>query len=601
MSLNGVLGRNGRRNGRNGRRNGRNGRNGVLGNSLVNTANGFTNGKVRVRRADPKQLYHHCKSTGAECPQDVINKFEHRTPADKILIWGSSGVYFGNLGIGTGSGSGGGVFFGGRPALGRPGIPTGTLGPRDILPIDPSAGHNIPLEQPFGGFGSGTGAGDIELRAFEGFGSQSGVTRPTTSSGGTRIIETTFTEDPSIAAGGPPTQPGTTGEAPTFPTETTEVTIIPNVFDESGNGVDIQVIDPQPVDPGTHVITRTQYSNPTFEIDINTSINAGETSASDEVLVGVEPGGTDVGNYGEYIELTDFSSRDTIVAPRGEPEVEETEFMTSTPERPAVRERMPIRPYGRQYQQVRLSEPAVLVLQENPAFQADVSVIFAEDLERIASGALDFEGLTRLGRPHLQRRPTTGIRVSRIGTRRGTVHTRSGVEIGSAAHFFSDISPIGRPIEPEDAIEMDLIGEQSGEATVVSGPDTGHSMNVDLTALGDNIDNEFHEDNLLEEGDEDEVGENLQLIYYTGDEVDVFTEQVTVPLTTGRVEKPPTVIFSDDGDHVVYPGSDKDRPIPAYPDVTPRVLIDIYGGLDYDLHPSLLRRRCKRRHKCIYY
>lgn len=594
-------GRNGR-NGRNGRRNGRNNKNG-LGNSGSSGGRSGNlegvNGKayVRVRRADPTQLYKYCKGTGSECPEDVINKFEHKTPADKILIYGSSGVYFGNLGIGTGRG-GGGVTFGAPAWAGRPGLPTGAVGPRDIFPIGSEGygGHNIPYERPFEGFGVQSGvrpqptfpssvpSEEIPLLPM---GPDTTVT--TDISGGTGVIETTFTQDPSLIPEAPPP------DVPPFDSGSTEITTVPGRFDYGGGGIDTAIIEQTPhPDPVNEVVSRTQYSNPTFEVEISTPVS-GETSAADQIVVGAERGGVSVGESGEWIPLQEFSSRDTVVAPGRA--AEETEFMTSTPERP-VRERMGIQPYSRRLQQVRLSEPATLILAENPAFQRDVTVIFEDDLAEIARGNLDFEDLTRLGRPHYQRRPT-GLRVSRIGARRGTVHTRSGVEIGSSAHFYTDLSPIA-PVEPIDEIEMDILGEQSGEATIISGGDRGHSVNVDLTALGDNIDNEMQESNLLEEGDEDEVATNLQLVFSTGGEE---VEMVTVPISTGSIDKPPTVIFGDDGDHIHYPGPDADRPvIPAYPDVTPRVLIDVFGpGYDFSLHPSLLRRKCKRRHKCIYY
>ncbi|AOY65118.1 L2 [Equus caballus papillomavirus 8] len=59
----------------------------------------------RRKRASPADLYRTC-ATG-DCPPDVKNIYEHKTVADKILQYGSLGVFFGRLGIGTGSGGGG--------------------------------------------------------------------------------------------------------------------------------------------------------------------------------------------------------------------------------------------------------------------------------------------------------------------------------------------------------------------------------------------------------------------------------------------------------------------------------------------------------------
>ncbi|QDA34091.1 L2 [Hemidactylus frenatus papillomavirus] len=63
----------------------------------------------RSKRASATQLYNDCKLTRtcAQAPPDVVAKFEHNTLADKILKYGSAGVYLGGLGIGTTGGSGG--------------------------------------------------------------------------------------------------------------------------------------------------------------------------------------------------------------------------------------------------------------------------------------------------------------------------------------------------------------------------------------------------------------------------------------------------------------------------------------------------------------
>ncbi|CAA75467.1 L2 protein [Human papillomavirus 77] len=60
----------------------------------------------RRKRASATELYKTCKAAGT-CPPDVIPKVEGTTLADRILQWGSLGVYLGGLGIGTGTGTGG--------------------------------------------------------------------------------------------------------------------------------------------------------------------------------------------------------------------------------------------------------------------------------------------------------------------------------------------------------------------------------------------------------------------------------------------------------------------------------------------------------------
>nr|CDK37002.1 L2 protein [Human papillomavirus type 6] len=96
----------------------------------------------RRKRASATQLYQTCKLTGT-CPPDVIPKVEHNTIADQILKWGSLGVFFGGLGIGTGSGTGGRT---GYVPLGTSAKPSITSGPmarppvvvEPVAPSDPS-------------------------------------------------------------------------------------------------------------------------------------------------------------------------------------------------------------------------------------------------------------------------------------------------------------------------------------------------------------------------------------------------------------------------------------------------------------------------------
>lgn len=89
----------------------------------------------RRKRASPTDLYRTCKQAGT-CPPDIIPRVEQDTLADRILKWGSLGVFFGGLGIGTGSGTGGRTGY----------IPVGTrpttvvdvgLAPRPPVVIEP--------------------------------------------------------------------------------------------------------------------------------------------------------------------------------------------------------------------------------------------------------------------------------------------------------------------------------------------------------------------------------------------------------------------------------------------------------------------------------
>ena len=122
----------------------------------------------RRKRASATQLYQTCKASGT-CPPDVIPKIEGRTWADQILKWGSTGVFFGGLGIGTGAGSGGRTGYvpiGTRPPVVaepgpaiRPPVVVDTIGPTDpsvISLLEESAVIDssipVPTDTSHGGF-----------------------------------------------------------------------------------------------------------------------------------------------------------------------------------------------------------------------------------------------------------------------------------------------------------------------------------------------------------------------------------------------------------------------------------------------------------------
>ena len=122
----------------------------------------------RRKRASATQLYRTCKASGT-CPPDVIPKVEGTTLADRILQWGSLGVFLGGLGIGTGSGTGGRTGY--VPISTRPGTVVDVSVPAKppvvidpVGPSDPSivnlledssiinAGSTVPTFSGTGGF-----------------------------------------------------------------------------------------------------------------------------------------------------------------------------------------------------------------------------------------------------------------------------------------------------------------------------------------------------------------------------------------------------------------------------------------------------------------
>uniref|UniRef100_A0AAU7E2L2 Minor capsid protein L2 n=1 Tax=Mops bat papillomavirus TaxID=3141892 RepID=A0AAU7E2L2_9PAPI len=490
---------------------------------------------------------------GLDCPPDIKNKFEQNTPADRILKIGGTVIYLGGLGIGTGKGSGytpirggGGVRVGVDSGVARPGLPPGTVGPLDIIPIDPGGPAIVPRVP---------------------YIPNEGIPYPEFPS----IVE-------EIELFRPPDVPGR------LPGEVPSTTIT------SGDAV-------LEVEQVPHIIARTQYDNPSFEINITTSINGPpETSAPDHVLVYSELGGVDVGGAvvrggAEEIELRDFTPSFSESTQR------ETTFTTSTPDPIVYRPEVPrpLRPYGRQLQQVRvrdarfLDRPSELISSnvfENPAFEDDVSLEFERGLAAIAEDR-DFQDVVRLSRPSFARR-TEGLRVSRIGNRAGTVRTRSGIEVGGLTHFYYDISDINAP----DTIEMSLLGEQSsGPRTQLVDDGTSSFEVIDLADIGQQVPDEELLDVI-----EDTTGSSLQLIIEGAEDTGRTVIDLPIDLT---IRRGPHFYPDVGGVAVLYPsGDNKVKPAVIPGDlITPiePIFPGFLGSLDYDLHPSLYPKKKRKR------
>ena len=115
----------------------------------------------RNKRDSATNLYRNCQISG-DCPPDVKNKIEGETLADRLLKWFGSFIYLGNLGIGTGRGTGG--TFGYKPITPaapksiptapslRPNVLIDPLGPVEAIPVDvsvvdPSGPAIVPLAE----------------------------------------------------------------------------------------------------------------------------------------------------------------------------------------------------------------------------------------------------------------------------------------------------------------------------------------------------------------------------------------------------------------------------------------------------------------------
>lgn len=377
----------------------------------------------RRKRASPTDLYKTCLQ-GGDCIPDVKNKFENTTIADWLLKIFGSIVYFGNLGIGSGKGSGGSFGYrplgsagSGRPAqelpITRPNVVIEPIGPQSIVPIDPGASSIVPLAE--GGIdtsfitpdaGPGVGGEDIELFTF---------TDPATDVGG--------------VSGGP------------------------NIISTQEN--ETAIIDATPTVPPRQILYDS-YSNTLFETHVNPFLNNSLNTTN--IFVDPQLAGETIGeNVFENIPLEDLSLQSIPTE--------------STPVRPGRVLRTPAqRSYNRFMEQYPiqsvdfLRQPSRLVQFEfeNPAFDPDISLEFQRDVNRLeAAPNVAFADIAYLSRPRLSLTSEGLVRVSRIGTR-AALQTRSGLTVGPQVHYFMDISAI-----PSENIELQPLGTLDSTNTVV--------------------------------------------------------------------------------------------------------------------------------------
>lgn len=498
----------------------------------------------RRKRASPTDLYKQCQ-LGADCPTDVKNKIEGDTWADRLLKWFGSVIYLGGLGIGTGKGTGGASGY--RPLD----TPVTGRGPSTNLPIRPS----VPVE--------------IVPETIP------GLINPEAPS---IIPLTDLTVEPSVVidagVGGPVTG------------VTEDITVVI----EADNPVfDINTVQSRPT-----VVTS---PNEAAVLDISSSTppprrvvlqNAPETirpletimrAEVENVFVDPQSSGATVGNY-EEIELGIFN----------EPSTFEIEYpSTSTP---SIMDRITgtmRQYYNRFVQQVPVRNPAflgqpsrlVVFENENPAFTPDeLTLRFQEDVAEVAAAPEpDFSDVRVLHRQILSETPGGTIRASRLGNR-GTILTRSGTQIGQTVHFYYDISAI----DTAESIELLPINMSNESVIADSLAETEFTEMFSGNILAT-------EDNLSEVSDYSFSNSHLIL---TSSE----TEDASI-IIPGFISGPVKFFFPSLADSitVLYPNQYSYN-IPLAKLTTPVADI-IYSpnlsSIDYDLDPSLLPKRKRRR------
>lgn len=514
----------------------------------------------RVKRDSVENLYKKC-ATG-DCPEDVRNKVEGTTLADKILQWFSSVFYFGGLGISTGKGTGGstgytplggttrGVNIGSGGAIIRPTIPVEPLGPLDILPVDVQSPIETPIE----------------------------VLRP---------------EDPSVFTPAPfPTDELPNLDITVSSTQDPISDLAPSIT-PNRTVTDNAVIEVSPVGSApTGAVSTSEFTNPAFTSFQVVPTTLGESSDPVSSIIHFDLGGSIVGGGPDvqYIEM------EVLNTGPEEFEIEEA-YTTSTPTGGGASKALKAF-YHRFTKQVPtrspafLSQPSRLAQFEftNPAFEDTSISLSVQDVPEAAPDA-DFSNLRRLSAPQYYRGPEGRVRVSRLGRLQG-MRTRSGLELGAPVHYFQDISSISEG----GGIELaTLHGSHSGNVIdlIDSSVDTTPVL-VNEGGLEDIAIEQYSDDQLLDTDSADFSNSRLIVRGTRNSVVAVpsFTEQpIKVYITDYTSDVPFTNEVLDPTSKTPYvvPNSSI---VPLYPS-TP-VLVS-YDDSEWHLYEPSLRKRRKRK------
>ena len=530
----------------------------------------------RTRRDTVENLYKSCRM-GGDCPPDVVNKVERKTLADILLQVFSSVIYLGGLGIGSGKGSTGNV--GVRPIPEIPPVrrlPDTTvveeipLTDITVRPRPPASGRETPFSVPIDRIGAGfrprdpTGIKPID------------VVDPSSPS----IV--TLQEglpDSVITISDPNLETGDTIVANIdVITDTSSIASHPTVIQGFEENISLLAVNPA-VPPPTEVVF--SISEPTVDPFITIQSIAGHIDPSFNVYVDPNSTGDDI-IFGEEIPLDP-------ITPRAEFEIEDI-AKTSTPEERIQRAFNQARQFYRKHiQQVRTRNlnflgdvsRAVQFGFENPAFDPEITLEFEKDLGTLAAAPdSDFADITKISRPYITSTPEGTVRVSRLAERAG-MSTRSGTVLSQNVHYYFDISEIPAAESAE-----------SYELRPLSGVFSEPTNNVDI--MESVFVNELEP--IAEEELMDVYNDNFSdahLIFNnTEQEDDIFSS----PALISDVGVRTLPLYSDI--IISEPNLNRDTtfnipPIPYSP-LEPSNGI-IFDSVDFYLHPSLRKRKRKKR------
>lgn len=511
---------------------------------------------IRKVRASVQDIYNKGCKTGGYCPDDVRNKVESTTLADRLLQWLGSIIYLGNLGIGTGKGTGGPTGYTPLGGVTGPKITSEVTVPRPTVPLDPLGGtQGIPLD----------------------------VLEPTVSSivplseGG--LPEVTIVD--AAPDFGPPEIDITTHSQPANPTLTPHPAVINT---EESVLTDIQ--------PGPSAPTRISVNigvRPSDTVQLHVVPDSG-VSLNNSVFV--DPLSTShTVTWGEEIPLNPIRPfEDMEILTQDPPTASSPIESFSTSFRRVTNRARDL--YNRYVEQRPtrninfLSRPsqAVQFEFENPAYdEEDITRLFQQDINEVtAAPDPDFQDVYLLGRARYSETPEGTVRVSRLG-RQGTMKTRSGLQVGRRVHFYYDISPIA----PEESIELRSMGHYSGESAI-------HDAQAESTfidALEDPVpifNDEELVDPLAESFDNSHIVLNFEVL---GETLDMPTIPPGFALKT-------YVPFGAEGLYVHYPTIIDNNTVIIADDIMsaslePETSVFVTGD-SFDVPPHLLKRRKRK-------
>lgn len=557
----------------------------------------------RVKRAGEGTLYSGCLA-GQDCPDDIKAKFEQNTLADKFLKWISSFVYFGNLGISTGRGSGGSTGYvplrpgisgtgraGARPGMGaapsRPSIPVESVGPGDLPTISGTVDATAPSvitpgESTVIVTGDGTSVDEIPLvpqhpdvppvDPNHTIHDPSVHLFPPSTDGGPAILDLSLTIDPANPSTASSNIPGvaldTSVEVPLFPTTPLEP-------------LDIALL---PVE--SSFISHTVISGPDVFEDIELDVLGGDITPPKS-------------------STPSTHIRDTLSSVR-----RAYNRRTSTLRRYYHRLTQQVRVSSSQF----LKDPSKLVQYEysNPAYDPEASLDFPQS-EHTVTMAPDpaFQDIASLGHPIIYSEGGY-VRVSRLGARE-TIRTRSGAAIGPRVHFYTDLSTISHfsdltstdiSVEPhvdDSGMELHVFGESHGDLSIVDTLNSGqtsfygdNSSSIIGHRVGDgSIHSEYSDTSLL-----DSYSDAFQHGHLAFSDLSHSVSIIPVPQPSRPVSFFPESIGGLDVHYpisTVAPTSLSPSFITNTDDIPSIVIVHTaFGGGSFFLHPSLLKRKRKR-------